>query len=533
MRRGKAIFISDTASFGATGAQRYIGPYVVAQALQNYGYDTTVFDYTQSNAGFWSAFENSLTSDTVIVGLSTTFMTPAYTWAEAQDENYMASNFERYSELPLTHRAESELVEWLGKLKRIMGAKAPRAKLIVGGAKAQFLLNYSPSVLSAVDYFFWGPAESVILSIADLLNAGETPATVEINGHKIVDTVTKHEIKRDCPEFRWSYRWNVQVGEALPIEISRGCIFNCKYCHYEKNQSLRKNIDSLRAELIYNYENFGTTFYHFCDDCFNDNRGKVESVCNMILELPFKIEWVSYARVDVAIRFPATLELMIKSGAKGLHWGIETLTGPVALSAGKGTPPEKVKAFLLDAMKTYGDECLMLGSFITGLPGETRKSQIDCMDWIVGNDALHFITVGPLKLLPFREAFDGTIMDFADYSRNPTKYGFSEISFEPAYWKHTTMDLPEARELSGLFNHKWRESRSERSGPMKTVWNYPHLRGLGFSPEDVRRFYFNDPKARELYDTATKRFRARLDSYYKNLEQDFRESDQLARPVNS
>ena len=52
-------------------------------------------------------------------------------------------------------------------------------------------------------------------------------------------------------------------GEALPIELGRGCIFKCKFCGYsligkEKGSYLR-HYEHLVDEMKYNKEHFGTT----------------------------------------------------------------------------------------------------------------------------------------------------------------------------------------------------------------------------------------------------------------------------------
>lgn len=513
----RVIFISDTTSFGILGSQRYIGPYTVAFALENAGFDTVVIDYYTRHKNFFEYFKKLLTADTIAVGISTTFISPYYTPEEVEDDNALTSNVERYNSTLLVHRELDDFNHWLDQLREALNSVCPKAKIIIGGAKTQFLLGYDHKALKNIDYFLWGAADGIISEVMKDIEEGREPHIILSNSHKVIDTNSHYKIVKHCPRFQWLDKWAIQSHEALPIEISRGCIFNCKYCHYEKKESFRKDIEDLRQEFISNYERFGVTKYHFCDDCFNDSRAKVEAVCNMILSLPFKIEWISYARVDVAIKFPETADLMVKSGARGLHWGIESLTHKVALKAGKGTPSESVKAFLLKFYKDHGDTCLVHGSFITGLPGETHETQMETINWVVDNEALHFVTVGPLKLFPYKASFDGTAMDFSDYSRTPEKYGFKKISFAPADWEHETMNRQQALEYSGLFFHKWRESKPMRDGPLRTIWNYPHLRGLGFTEEEIKRFYFSSEGMKELYRKGTELFLKRLDNYYAEL----------------
>ena len=510
----RVIFLSDNTSFGKVGAQRYVGPYAVAHSLENAGIDTVIIDYFNSKENFFDYLKDFLTADTRFVGISSTFISPPYSNKLWYAVNALTHSTESYSSTPLMFKEATDFAVWLTQLRNTMNAVCPEAKIIVGGAKVQFLLNYSKEYLGEIDYFLWGSADTIMVDIVRTLESGHEPVTLEVNGHKVIDTINEYKTTKACPPFEWKSKWAVQSQEALPIEISRGCIFNCKYCHYEKKESFRKNIDDLRNELIRNYELFNTTFYHFCDDCFNDSRGKVEAVCNMIKSLPFEIEWISYARVDVAIKFPETARLMVESGCRALHWGIETLNGKVAKQVGKGTPSELVKEFLVSFYRDHGDLCLSHGSFITGLPGETKESQMQTINWICENESLHFITVGPLKLFPYKNSFDGQAMDFSEYSRDPVKYGFKKISFDPTDWEHETMNRQEAFDFATVFNENWRKSRPYRRGTINTMWNYPHLRSLGYSLEDTRKIYFEVSSAGANAKDLNSRYVDRLQSYH-------------------
>lgn len=514
---GRVIFVSDNSSFSKIGGQRYIGPYAIAFALESAGHETVVIDYVSHLENSLDYIKKFITPDTLAIGISSTFMTPTFTRSEWHSFNSLTIQLERYSSSPLLFREMAKCTSWLNELQGALKSVSPKGKVLLGGAKTQFLLNFQQAELSGIDYFIWGAADGFIAQVINEIEAGTEPKHLVINGHKVIDTQNHYKIKKDCPPFRWQDHWAIQPGEALPIEVARGCIFNCKYCHYEKKESFRKEIEKLKQELIDNYERFGTTQYHFCDDCFNDNRSKVEAVCGLLIDLPFKIEWISYGRFDVAVRFPQTVDLMVKSGARGIHWGVETLTGPVALKAGKGTPSEKVKEFLLNFHSTYGDKCLSHGSFIMGLPGETPETQIETIDWVVSNPALDFITVGPLKIFPYKNSFDGHAMDFSDYSRSPEKFGFKRISFDPPDWEHDTMNREQALGFAEVFNKKWRESGPRRRGAINTLWNYPHLRSLGYSQTQVHELYFDISKSSDYFRDASSRFKQRLDQYFQDL----------------
>jgi radical SAM superfamily enzyme YgiQ (UPF0313 family) len=514
---GRVILVSDNTSFSKIGGQRYIGPYAIAFALESAGFETVVVDYISHCENSIDYVKKLITPDTIAIGLSSTFMTPTFTKSEWHDFNSLTIQLERYSSSPILYREIEKCKSWLLELKDALNTVSPRGKILLGGAKTQFLLNFSREDLLGVDYFIWGAADAFIAEVVHQIESGLEPHHILINNHKVIDTQNHYKIIKSCPPFQWKRHWAIQPNEGLPIEVARGCIFNCKYCHYEKKESFKKEIEQLRLELIENFDKYGTHQYHFCDDCFNDNRLKVEAVCKMLIDLPFKVEWISYGRFDVAVKFPETVELMIKSGAKGIHWGIETLNGDVARQAGKGTPPEKIKKFLADFHEKYGDTCLTHGSFIMGLPGETSETQMETIDWITSTPYLDFITVGPLKIFPYRNSFDGHAMDFSDYSRNPEKFGFKRISFNPSDWEHSTMNRDQALEFAEIFNKKWRESSPRRRGAINTLWNYPHLRSLGYNEKQVKEIYFNLETSGKYFREASSRFQNRLEKYFKDL----------------
>ena len=162
----RVIFLSDNTSFGRVGAQRYIGPYSVAYSLENAGYDTIVIDYFNRIKDFFIYFESLLTNDTLFVGISSTFISPAYNnklWLSASS---LTHSTESYSSSPLMFKDSVDLQKWLIQLRECINRVCPKAKIIVGGAKVQFLLSYSQSHLNNIDYFLWGSADGIMTDIA-------------------------------------------------------------------------------------------------------------------------------------------------------------------------------------------------------------------------------------------------------------------------------------------------------------------------------------------------------------------------------
>lgn len=522
----EVIFLSDVIIHGELGNSRYMGPYVLASEVNQAGIKSIVIDYFTRLENPHAYLENFLSKDTLAICISSTFLTPFFSRREQFQLKNRSAGRSRYDSGELWIENAAEFSNWISYLKDVIYKYNPKCKLILGGTKAVNAL-YRPSVYKNFDYVCIGAGDGVLLECIQKLKASQEVSYLEKNGVKFLKSkgsLIKTEI---CPDVVWNKNFGVQYHESLPIEIARGCKFNCKYCHYEKKSTIRKDPKVLRQELIRNYDANGTDTYLLCDDCFNDSREKVETICGVFKSLPFKVNWVGYARADVAVKFPYTLDLMVESGARGIFWGLESFNDPVSRKIGKGTPSKDVKEFLLSFKKNYGDVCISEGSFIAGLPGESRESLMETQQWLLENDALHWAQMGPLGIQYYNPTLDGAAIDYADFSRNPTKYGFTEVSFKPYYWKHETMDSVEAEEFATQFHVEW--NLKKQIGIVGTMWFFAHLSTLGYRDEQIWEIMFKE-KNRDFWlnDVAS-----RFDSYRKKYHSELLESFGSRSPIIS
>lgn len=475
-----AILLNDLTGIGnGIGYSRYIAPYILASKAQDEGFKCITIENFTKLPDLFEILEGLITSDTALIGISGTFL-----GVDADlSENPRAKH--SYSRGYLWKNSLPELQVWVDRLRETIKRCNSQAQIVIGGTKALFTLQEN-QMRHLFDFAVIGKAEHFF---ADMLKAMVERKDLPFKlyeGAKYLHESHFGMAKIDkFAQVEWQESDVILPSEALPLELAKGCSYNCKFCNYEKQGSIKKDLELLREELIRNYELFGTSCYHFCDDCFNDTRPKVEEFCTMFLGLPFKIDWVSYARVDIAVKFPHTLDLMMDSGARGLFWGIETLNHKIAKSIGKGTDPELVKAMLIGLKQKYGDQVISMGSFILGLPGETEQSMNETANWILESKALDISWFSPLSLRPYAEKLDKAVIDYADFSRNPKKYGFKEVRFDPTYyWSHETMDSTRCLEF------KWElEERFQQHGRnlsvVGCVFQYPHLRSLGYSHNEI------------------------------------------------
>jgi radical SAM superfamily enzyme YgiQ (UPF0313 family) len=532
LKKMKFLLLTDNTT-SAIGTPRYLGPYRIAHELENNGIQTFVLDKFYSFPNFFEFLENFLDEEFIGIGFSTTFFTPPDILESYDRYTLRFNRCKNYYDYGIISSDENERIKWFKKLRKVLNKKAPKAKIFVGGSKAQFFYHKMYEKLHDIDYVVMGVTDMVFPQvIKDIVEKG-APSFRTMGNKKVVDTMTKYIQPKVCPKHEWKDHWFIQKNELLPIEIGRGCAFNCKFCNYDKRDNTRKTSSDLKDEFISNYEKHGTQFYHFVDDCFNDSRNKVEEVCNVIATLPFKIEWVSYLRFDVAVKFPHTMDMIVDSGGRGFHWGVESLTHEVARRAGKGSDPEQIKEFIINFAKKNKGLCYSTGSFITGLPGETEESWRKQVDWLINTENFDFIHMGSLGIVPFKQEFDGSVIDYADYSRNPQKYGFQEIDMNTGYWKHETMDKTKATELADSSFREWEKKLEVRRGVSSDIWIYPFLRSLGLDQKEVSDIFFStDPqRQQELVQKVRMRIKAKDENYFqqmKGLARDKKEDDSIS-----
>jgi radical SAM superfamily enzyme YgiQ (UPF0313 family) len=250
------------------------------------------------------------------------------------------------------------------------------------------------------------------------------------------------------------------------MEIARGCIFNCAFCNFPLNNKSKFDYirakEDMYAEFMRNYEQFGTTNYWFMDDTYNDSMVKLELMHDVITSLPFKINFDTYIKPELLVRWPEQIDLLVESGLRGASFGVESYNKETRQAIQKGADVDKV----LDAIgsmktKSKGQVKVQI-NLIVGLPHQSEESIRESRERVVADPNIDLWYWYPL-LIHSKEHHEY----HSPIDRNPEKYGY-KVHHQQKLLKNT---------LAGKTN-AW-----------MTVWKNEHMNAIkaGKIAEDLRQ----------------------------------------------
>jgi radical SAM superfamily enzyme YgiQ (UPF0313 family) len=262
------------------------------------------------------------------------------------------------------------------------------------------------------------------------------------------------------------YRMPYIKGPFTFIVTSRGCPAGCTYCikHVSYQYSVRVRSPEHIMEELWILKKLGMNNIHMYADLFTVNREQVMGLCKLMIEEGIDIKWTCNSRVDYVDE--EMLSMMGKAGCRLISWGIESGNEQILRHARKGAYPDKAERALIWAKKAG---IMNWGYFIIGLPGETKETIRDTIDFSkkLPLDIALFHVAAPYPGTPFffevvkngwfREGTQweqvdmdkGTVLDYENLSAEDLLYwqkrAFREWAFRPkpilTYLKMLTYDF--------------------------------------------------------------------------------------------
>lgn len=352
---------------------RSIGPHKVAHELRQAGYEVAVLNFAHifCYEEILHILKNLISDQTLFVGFNNMFYKSIKNQRTIEGQGLVYDEKEIGTMLPHGKDKNIEIDKFIRGLN-------PKCRTVLGGPTAQDI-----SLNSDFDYVVIGYADISIVNLANHLLGKEEllKSHRSIYGPIIVNDSTAPTFDFANSMLQYKSYDCILPGETLTIEISRGCIFKCSFCNYPLNGKKKldfiKSEDSIKNEFLQNYEKYKITRYIFSDDTLNDSVEKIQLINAISAQLPFKLEYWAYIRLDLLAAHPETIDLLFDSGLRGCHFGIETFNPEVGKRIGKGMAKDKQLSALRYIKSKWRDQSMLHGSFIAGLPGESEESLQD------------------------------------------------------------------------------------------------------------------------------------------------------------
>jgi hypothetical protein len=491
---------------------RGYGVHRIASQIRAAGYTCLVIDFSSALTlvKYKEIIDNSVGPDTYMIGFSTTWM--PYRWPEAPgeftnqipghhigEEHELAhdkvESLDWRNDNMIVQFGKNEVEEFLKYPKTIN----PNLKIVLGGAKADFYMD-----LKNVDHVIFGIAETMTIELLDSISKRGV--------RRIFGKNIDHDRKAHAPT--WDFRESstryteldfIQPMETLTLEVGRGCRFKCAFCNFpligQKNiNDYLKYPSIIRDELLENYERWGTTKYFIVDDTFNDSTEKLEMLVKVMRDLPFKIKFWCYTRIDLLAAHPEQIELLKELGVAETFFGLETFNDKSSKTIGKGMPSSRRKDTLYKAKEIWGDRVTLEGGFMIGLPYETQASWRNTVDWLKQADCpLDISTCYPVNIVKKSERNQWFPTSWFDNNYEQFGYEFPHAGIEGmlAWEKHDDTDINsfmQAQQLADVSTQELAPYQRQRRGDFYTSsFNHPLFgdreKTLDMSREEYARLF--------------------------------------------
>jgi anaerobic magnesium-protoporphyrin IX monomethyl ester cyclase len=389
---------------------------------------------------------------------------------------------------------ESErTADWARLVKEVL----PQATVIVGGPYA----SSTPLECledTGADTAFRGEAESSLCEWLRCHMNGESVA--DVAGLALRDENGRPFLTPARSEFEDISALPMPDWEAIEIEdyfsgysmnlfnahrryatiiTSRGCPYQCVYCHHFFGNKVRfRELSLVMEEIRFLYDKYGIRELQICDDIFNIDRKRVLEFCRMLKESGMHL----YLTFPNALRGDLLTEEVIDAlkdaGAYMIVFSIESGSARIQKLINKNLNLEKVIRMI-----RYADSrgIITKSAFMIGFVTETREEIQQTIDLAMSLPLLHgsFLTVAP---------YENTELCSITRKHDP---GFDPgknaqfIGYSPSYTEKMGYDLPKIQ--------RWAYTRFYFCSARlpRILWRFPrpfHFLRCFFS-EGIRVFF--------------------------------------------
>ena len=258
---------------------------------------------------------------------------------------------------------------------------SPETYVVFGGPQSDACAKETILAFDYVDYVCCGEGENTIVPFFKSLLSGNPDLSIDglvyrKDGEVVINPrpalITNFD---EIPFADFSLWTDVERDKkyitSLPIDVGRGCPFNCIFCStksfWERKYRL-KSAKRIVDEIKLIHKTFNITRFKFMHDMFTMDKKAVNDLCAEIKKLDFKINWSCSARGDCLSK--ELIDVMVDAGLDRIFIGVESGSPRMQKVINKNLKLDKVYDIIDYIAKK---EILISASYIYGFPGETLE----------------------------------------------------------------------------------------------------------------------------------------------------------------
>jgi len=269
------------------------------------------------------------------------------------------------------------------KLAEQVKKNLPLCKIVIGGVHVSILPQRTLEEFSSFDYGLCNEGEKSFPLLMNALSQkreiGAVPNLAYRTGNSINLTFQADWID-DLDSIAFP-AWNrFPKAREYPILTSRGCPFQCNFCHPYGRKVRDRAPEKAIEELDWVVSTFKPDIINVYDETFGIDRERTVRLLDMMKErkIPQRVKWYAYTRVNIATE--DLLKRMKDAGAFMVGFGIETGNEEILKKSKKNINLKRAEELVFIAKKlglvtqTY---------FILGHPYETLETMNDTVNFAV------------------------------------------------------------------------------------------------------------------------------------------------------
>lgn len=346
--------------------------------------------------------------------------------------------------------------EEMAKICRIVKEINPNCLTVLGGPHASIFYDYALEKAN-IDIAVIGEGEETFIELIEKLKKDKPIDDIKgiafKKGRKILLTPFREPIEDldNIPFPAWDMIDFKKYSEVISMNIyhcstpwatiftSRGCPFQCIYCHNIFGKKTRfRSPENVIAEIELLTQKYGVKEIQIVDDIFNLDINRAKKICDLIIQkgIKIKISFPNGLRGDMMDK--ELIKKLKKAGCYSITYAIETASSRLQKLIHKNLDLDKVNQAISWTAK---EKIITRGFFMLGFPGETKEEMEKTINFSLNSQLLfaRFFTVVIYPRTKFMEIakkiypnFNFSIKDFDEF------HYWAKIPF---YTKFTGVDL--------------------------------------------------------------------------------------------